>query len=112
MDKPTHRSARSYSFADFYSLSECRDLLFHVQEHRFTLPQIAQFLNENGLVFLGFDLAPEIEEQYAKRFPEDEAATNLDLWNQFEQENPDMFLEMYQFWVQKPATKKKNTPAH
>ena len=26
---------------DFYSLSGCRDLLFHVQEHRFQLPQIA-----------------------------------------------------------------------
>ena len=24
---------------DFYSTSACRDLLFHVQEHRFTLPQ-------------------------------------------------------------------------
>jgi Tfp pilus assembly protein PilF/SAM-dependent methyltransferase len=97
--------------SDFYSLSECRDLLFHVQEHRFTVPQIAQFLNENGLVFLGFDFGPEIEEQYAKRFPEDEAATNLNLWNQFEQENPSLFLEMYQFWVQKPAMK-KNVPAH
>ncbi len=27
--------------ADFYSLSECRDLLFHVIEHNFTLPKIA-----------------------------------------------------------------------
>ena len=26
--------------SDFYSLSSVRDLLFHVQEHRFTLPQI------------------------------------------------------------------------
>ncbi len=25
---------------DFYSTSECRDLLFHVQEHRFTVPQV------------------------------------------------------------------------
>jgi 2-polyprenyl-3-methyl-5-hydroxy-6-metoxy-1,4-benzoquinol methylase len=25
---------------DFYSVSECRDLLFHVLEHRFTLPAI------------------------------------------------------------------------
>ena len=27
---------------DFYSISACRDLLFHVQEHRLTLPQIAR----------------------------------------------------------------------
>ena len=31
-------------FNDFYSTSECRDLLFHVQEHRMTLPQIKAFL--------------------------------------------------------------------
>jgi hypothetical protein len=72
------------------------------------MPWIAQFLNENGLVFLGFDLLPI--EKYTKRFPEDEAAKSLDLSNQFEHENPDMFVQMYQFWVQKPA--KKNMPAH
>jgi tetratricopeptide (TPR) repeat protein len=92
---------------DFFSLSECRDLLFHVQEHRFSLPQVAQFLNEHDLVFLGFDLFPEVMEQYAKRFPEDEAATNLEYWNEFEQENPGIFSAMYQFWVQKPAAQKK-----
>ena len=91
---------------DFFSLSECRDLLFHVQEHRFTLPRIAKFLNENGLVFLGFDLVPKVVEQYTKRFPEDEAATNLDLWDQFEQENSGTFVQMYQFWVQKAAAEK------
>jgi len=37
-------------------------------EHRFTIPQIAQFLSERHLVFLGFDLAPTIEEQYAGDF--------------------------------------------
>jgi tetratricopeptide (TPR) repeat protein/ubiquinone/menaquinone biosynthesis C-methylase UbiE len=96
---------------DFFSLSECRDLLFHVQEHRFTVPRIAKFLNENNLVFLGFDVAAEVIEQYTKRFPEDEAARNLDLWNQFEEENPDTFAQMYQFWVQKPA-REKTTPTH
>src|SRR6185312_7694772 len=25
---------------DLYGMNECRDLLFHVQEHRFTLPQV------------------------------------------------------------------------
>ncbi|MDA0991129.1 MAG: tetratricopeptide repeat protein, partial [Verrucomicrobia bacterium] len=33
----------------FYSSSELRDLLFHVQEHRFTLPQIEKILGELGL---------------------------------------------------------------
>ena len=41
--------------ADFYSLSGCRDLLFHVQEHRLNLPEIAAFIADAGLAFLGFD---------------------------------------------------------
>jgi tetratricopeptide (TPR) repeat protein/SAM-dependent methyltransferase len=108
MDK-TASIRKVLNFGDFFSLSECRDLLFHVQEQRFTLPRIVQFLNENSLVFLGFDVLPEVIEKYTKRFPEDAAARNLDLWNQFEQENPDTFVQMYQFWVQKPAAEKSMT---
>jgi len=36
---------------DFFSLSSLRDLIFHVQEHRFTLPQIRNCLDELGLEF-------------------------------------------------------------
>jgi SAM-dependent methyltransferase len=97
------------NFSDFFSLSECRDLLFHVQEHCFTLPQIAQFLAESDLVFLGFDLAAEAMEKYARRFPEDGAAINLDLWNQYEKENPDTFAQMYVFWVQRRAAEKDSS---
>ncbi len=49
-------AARIVEHRDFFSFSECRDLLFHRQEHRFTLPQISAFLAECGLEFLGFDL--------------------------------------------------------
>ena len=41
---------------DFFSLSECRDLLFHVQEHRFMLPQIEAALKVLKLKFLGFEM--------------------------------------------------------
>ena len=87
---------------DFFTLSECRDALFHVQEHTFDLPQIAAFLKENGLEFLGFDTAPDLTHRYARRFPQDAARTNLENWAVLEQENPDIFIGMYQFWVQKP----------
>ncbi len=40
---------------DFFSLSTLRDLIFHVQEHRFTLPQIQHCLHELGLKFCGFE---------------------------------------------------------
>jgi 2-polyprenyl-3-methyl-5-hydroxy-6-metoxy-1,4-benzoquinol methylase len=90
-----------FASPDFYSTSSCRDLLFHVQEHRLTLPQIAASLDEQGLAFLGFELEPPVAAQYRARFPEDPALTDLEHWHRVEAENPDIFGGMYNFWVQK-----------
>jgi tetratricopeptide (TPR) repeat protein/SAM-dependent methyltransferase len=86
---------------DFFSLSGCRDLLFHVQEHRMSLPQIAGFIAQENLVFLGFDAESALLDRYAARFPADTAKTDLAAWDRFETENPQTFTAMYQFWVQK-----------
>lgn len=86
---------------DFFSVSACRDLLFHVQEQRMTLTDIEAFLRDNDLQFLGFQLEAQVREAYRRRFPDDRAATNLGYWQIFEVENPDIFIGMYQFWVQK-----------
>jgi NOL1/NOP2/fmu family ribosome biogenesis protein len=94
---------------DFFSTSECRDLLFHVQEHRLTLPRIGAFLAEQKLSFLGFDLGEAHQARYQARFPADPAMTDLASWHLFETENPDTFLGMYQFWVQRPATERQQT---
>lgn len=88
-------------FSDFSSTSACRDLLFHVQEHRLTLPEIKAFLTENDLEFLGFEVAAQTGEAFRKRFSDDDVMMDLDLWHVFEQENPSTFSSMYQFWVQK-----------
>ena len=85
--------------ADFYTMSGCRDLLFNVVEHRFTIPEIAAFLNEHGLLFHGFELEPAIIEQFQERYPGGEALTNLDNWHEFETANPDTFWHMYVFTV-------------
>jgi tetratricopeptide (TPR) repeat protein/SAM-dependent methyltransferase len=87
--------------ADFYSLSGCRDLLFHVQEHRLSLPEIAAFIADAGLAFLGFDAETALLAKYAAQFSEDGTKTDLGCWHQFETENPATFAAMYQFWVQK-----------
>ena len=87
---------------DFFSTSECRDLLFHVQEHRLTLDQIKSFLTEFGLDFLGFELDPRVRHQYRVRFTDDPSVTNLRNWARFEADNPATFAGMYQFWIQKP----------
>ena len=86
---------------DFYSTSACRDLLFHVQEHRLTLPQIGAFLRQNRLTLLGLELDAPILAKYRAQFPDDPAMTDLANWHRFETENPATFRGMYQFWVQK-----------
>ena len=86
---------------DFFSMSACRDLLFHVQEHRMTLTGIEQFLREQDLAFLGFIVESSVLRAYKLRFPNDPAAIDLGQWQIFENENPDIFFGMYQFWIQK-----------
>ena len=85
---------------DFFSLSACRDLLFHVQEQRMTLSQIAGFLQSQNLRLLGFELGEAVLAQYHQRFPQDQAATDLACWEAFEAEHPGLFGGMYIFWVQ------------
>lgn len=86
---------------DFFSTSGCRDLLFHVHEHRMTLPVIEHYLTQRGLKFLGFEIDHSVIMAYQHSFPADKAATSLSNWNTFESKNPDTFHGMYQFWVQK-----------
>jgi 2-polyprenyl-3-methyl-5-hydroxy-6-metoxy-1,4-benzoquinol methylase/Flp pilus assembly protein TadD len=88
---------------DFYATSDCRDLLFHVQEHRFTLPQIKMLLADNGLTLIGFEHDADVLIRYRQQFPNDPACTNLDHWHAYEQQNPHTFRGMYQFIVQKQA---------
>lgn len=87
---------------DFFTTSECRDLLFHVQEVRITLPEIKSFLAANSLRFLGFTLEPTVLQRFSARFPDRAALTDLDRWHAFETEAPATFAGMYQFQVQKP----------
>jgi 2-polyprenyl-3-methyl-5-hydroxy-6-metoxy-1,4-benzoquinol methylase len=93
------------SFRDFYSMSGCRDLLFNVMEHRFSIPEIAAFLNDGGLAFLGFEFEREspVVERFRERFPDPGALLNLENWHAFELSNPQTFSGMYLFWCARAA---------
>jgi hypothetical protein len=86
-------------------MSGCRDLLFHVMEHRHTIPEIAAFLRDNNLSFLGFECfnEPDVIETFQKQFPEPDALTDLDRWDAFEAEHPETFWGMYIFMLGKNA---------
>jgi 2-polyprenyl-3-methyl-5-hydroxy-6-metoxy-1,4-benzoquinol methylase len=86
-------------YPDFFTVSSCRDMLFHVEEHHTSIPEIKAFLAADDLGFIGFD--GPMNAQYAERYPADQAMTDLDCWHQFELEHPTTFINMYQFWVQK-----------
>lgn len=86
---------------DFYSVSGCRDLLFNVMEHRFTIARIRAFLDSEQLTFLGFDLEQPILAAFRKRFSGANCLTDLDLWAAFEADNPETFRHMYQFMVRR-----------
>ncbi|MDA7479691.1 tetratricopeptide repeat protein, partial [Planktomarina temperata] len=84
------------NFRDFYSLSELKDLLFHVQEHRFTIPQIQDSLSELGLEFCGFE-ADNIVSHFKQTNTGAGDPYELDKWQAYEEANPSAFAGMYQF---------------
>ncbi len=85
---------------DFYSTSGVRDLLFHVQEHRFTINKIKQCINDLKLFFLGFE-DTYVLERFKKIYNLPNDLYNLDKWEDFEKSNPRIFSGMYQFWCKK-----------
>ena len=97
-DEAHHKSIRS--FADFYCLSELRDLLFHVKEHQFIIPDIESTLNKLKLSFCGFE-SDGVVNAFSSENPRPDDLYNLSTWNLFENQHLDVFSGMYQFWCQK-----------
>ena len=85
---------------DFFSTSQLRDLLFHVQEHRFTLCQIKECLETLGLKFCGFE-STEITRAFMEKNMNEDDLYDLDKWDHYEQMHPETFAGMYQLWCQK-----------
>lgn len=82
---------------DFFSLSECRDLMFHVQETTYTIPELKALLDDAGLKFKEFVNKELFIKDFTEKYPHLEDQSNLDLWHKFETENPQTFAGMYQF---------------
>jgi SAM-dependent methyltransferase len=98
LDSPLKDVVRA---GDFFSTSECRDLLFHVKEHRLTIPELKSFMAESGLMFIGFEFAPRMMQYYRDLLGGDRFLRDLDRWHGLETERPNTFAGMYQFWLQK-----------
>lgn len=91
----------TYNSYDYFTLSTFRDLMFHVQEHQFTVSEIAHALEQFQLEFRGFQLPGPIVASFRRRFPDEPSLRDLNAWDQFEQTEPAAFSNMYTFWCRK-----------
>jgi hypothetical protein len=90
---------------DFFSMSECRDLLFHVHEHQFSLPQVEELVQGAGLTMLGMtkQLRRNAVLAYRKLFPGEQNLAELRNWHAVEAAYPELFLGMYHLWCRAPG---------
>ena len=101
--RPMMEEAGIAASHDFFATSTCRDLFFHPQETAYTVPDLEKMISSLGLIFRGFSLpSPAFLNAYRQRFPDDPQGLKLANWHRFEQENPTLFIRMYNFIVQKP----------
>lgn len=89
-------------FKDFYSLDDCRDLIFHENENNYNINELASLVEDAGLEFIGFDLYDtSVLPQFRKMFPARDAQSKMRNWQVFEEKYPDTFSSMYVFWCRK-----------
>lgn len=100
------------TFWDFYPSSEVRDLVFHIQEKTYDIPELQSTLTSLGLDFMGFRIRdPKIKMLYKQHFPDDSDMVNLDNWHALEVKEPRIFGEMYNFWCRRKEDQSLNIPA-
>ncbi|MEW6332850.1 MAG: class I SAM-dependent methyltransferase, partial [Thermodesulfobacteriota bacterium] len=101
LDDPSSIDERLSLRWDFFDMNRCRDLLFHPQERRFTLPEAGRLLDELGLEFRGLQKPEPVRSRYWTRFPPERDRRNIARWNAFETAYPDAFGSLYEIWALK-----------
>jgi len=87
------------NWTDFFSMSMCRDLVFHVQEQRISLPWIKSVLDDLRLCCLSMRISnPFYRKEYLSMYPDDPGIKDLDNLHGYEKHNPNTFRDMYSFW--------------
>jgi SAM-dependent methyltransferase len=88
LDLPDDHPAKGATvYADFYSMSGCRDLLFHVKEHNYTVPELFDFIEQSGMRLANFFIPESAKGFTATR----ESLTSL------EKSNPGFAGTMFKF---------------
>ena len=87
-------------WSDFFNLSEWRDLIFHAQEHQFSLLQIDRLLDDANIRFCGFE-NPSLIKKFRTFHGDSSSIYDLGAWQAMEAQDRSLFTGMYQFWCQK-----------
>lgn len=97
-DHPAHDVISS---TDFYSISGTRDLIFHVQEHNYTIPEVAALVADAGMEIVSFGYSGKPEARFkAMGFTD---PTDLAAWEKTEAKYPSTFKNMYGLVVARPG---------
>lgn len=92
---------------DFYTLDEFRDLVLHVQEHQFSLPEIADCLAQLDLRLLELESDDAARAAFTRMRPGRDVRNDLAAWDEVEEAHPGLFVGMYTFWC--CATRRMDT---
>lgn len=98
---------RCLKTGDFYSLTECNDLLFHVQEHRYTPSMIWEMADRHHLVPFHIYMTPDRNRLFNSMFP-GESPLNPLLLEKFEETHPKAFIEMYKIYFYRKGEEAKH----
>lgn len=86
--------------SDFWTTSDCRDLLFHVNEHRFTLPQISSMLRAAELTFLGVEFGNDTDRaRFLSEHKSAVAIRDVSALHRYETEHSEIFGDTYRIWA-------------
>ena len=97
----TSQDQSLFDTADFYSVSGCRDFLFHENEVQLTIEELKSWLTRLNLRFLGFVNLSEITKcNFSQKFGKQANLLDLNQWEKYEDQFPNTFVTMYQFWCQ------------
>lgn len=94
---PDNPVTRCTSAGDFFFLAECNDLLFHIQEHRYTPRMIWEMADRHGIEPIHVSMTPERNKAFQELFP-GESPLNPDLLEKFEEAHPKAFIEMFKIF--------------
>lgn len=94
--------------SDFWTTSDCRDLVFHVNEHRFTLPQVGQMLDDAGLEFLGLQFGHAADRtRFLAKHPAPGAIQDVTALHRHELNHPEVFGDTYRIWARRPRHRRR-----